>query len=81
MCVRGLISAGICFLVVDPVSERSWGSRLIETNWSSYRVTLFLSFFQLLPNSATGVSSFSPLVGGKYLHLTQLLFGSFRGQL
>jgi hypothetical protein len=31
MCVGGLISASVCFLVGDPVPERSWGSRLIET--------------------------------------------------
>jgi hypothetical protein len=30
--------------------------------WSSYRVTLLLSFFQLFPNSSTGVSSFCALV-------------------
>jgi hypothetical protein len=38
--------------------------------WSSYRVALLLSFFQLSPNSPTGVSSFSPLVGCKYLSLS-----------
>jgi len=39
--------------------------------WSSCRVTLLLSFFQLLPNSTTGVTSFCPLVG--CLHLLALL--------
>ena len=38
--------------------------------WSSYRITLLHSFFQHFPNSTTGVSSFCPLVGCKYLHLT-----------
>jgi hypothetical protein len=38
--------------------------------WSSYRVALLLSFFQLFPNSTTVVTSFCPLVGCKYLHLT-----------
>ena len=31
ICVGGLILAGVCCLVVVPVSERSPGSRLIET--------------------------------------------------
>jgi len=31
MCVGGLISAGVCCLVGEPVSERSQGSRLIDT--------------------------------------------------
>jgi hypothetical protein len=34
--------------------------------------TLLLSFFQLFLNSTTGVSSFCPLVGCKYLHLHSL---------
>ena len=33
-------------------------------------VALLLSFFQPFPNSATGLSSFCSLFGGKYLHLT-----------
>jgi hypothetical protein len=47
--------------------------------WSSYRVAVFFSF-QIFPNSTTGVSCFGPLVGCQYLHLIQLLVGSFRGQ-
>jgi hypothetical protein len=70
MCVRSLISAGVCCLVGGSVFEISWGSRLSETAWASYRVTLLLSFFQLFPNSIIGISSFYPLVGGKFLHLT-----------
>jgi hypothetical protein len=31
ICVRGLVSAGVCCLVGDSVSERSQGSRLVET--------------------------------------------------
>jgi hypothetical protein len=38
--------------------------------WSSYRVSLPLSFFQFFPNSTTGVSILYPLVGCKYMHLT-----------
>jgi hypothetical protein len=38
--------------------------------WYSSRVTLLLSFFQSFPNSTKGVTSFCPLVGCKYLHLT-----------
>ena len=37
--------------------------------WSSYRIALYLNFFQLLPNSTTGVSCFCPLLGCKYLNL------------
>ena len=37
--------------------------------WSSPRVALLLSFFQIFPYSNTRVSSFCPLVGCKYLHL------------
>ena len=50
-----------------------WEISRVKVNWdcwSSYRATLLLSFFQLFPNSNTGVSSFCPLVGYKYLHLT-----------
>jgi len=38
--------------------------------WSSFRITLLLSFFQLFGNSTTGISSFYLLVGCKYVHLT-----------
>ena len=38
--------------------------------WSSYRVALLLSFFQLSPNSITRVSSCCPLFGCKHLYLT-----------
>ena len=31
ICIGGLISGGVCCLVGDPVSERSQGSRLVET--------------------------------------------------
>ena len=64
ICVRSLISAGVCCLVGGSVSERSQESR------SFYGVTLLLSSFQLFPSSTAGVSSFCPLVGCKYLHLT-----------
>jgi hypothetical protein len=49
-----------------------WEISRVQVNgdcWSSYRVVL-LSFFQNFPNSITGVSSFCPLIGCKYLHLT-----------
>lgn len=39
--------------------------------WASYGVTLLLSFFQPFPNSTTGVTNFSPLVGYNYLVLYQ----------
>ena len=50
-----------------------WKTLQVQVNWdcwSSYRVTLLLSFFQFFPNSTTEVSSFCPFVGCKYLHLT-----------
>jgi hypothetical protein len=31
ICVEGLIAAGVCCLVGDPMPRRFWGSRLIET--------------------------------------------------
>ena len=46
------------------------GIRVSLDCWSSCRVAVLFSFFQLFPNSATWVSSFCPLVGYKYLHLT-----------
>jgi hypothetical protein len=56
---------------------RDLGAQINWDCWSSYRVTLLLSFFQPFPNSTTGVSCFCPLVGCKYVHLTlQLLVGS-----
>jgi hypothetical protein len=50
----------------------TWEILEVQVNWdcwSSYRFS-FLSFFQLFPNSTTGVSSFYSLVGCKYLYLT-----------
>jgi hypothetical protein len=56
-----------------------WEISVVKVNWdcwSSYRVSLLLSFFQLFPNSTIGVT-----IGScTYLHLTQLLVGSFRGE-
>jgi hypothetical protein len=40
-----------------------WEISGVQVNWdcwSSYRVTLLLTFFQLFPNSTTGVCSFCP---------------------
>ena len=51
----------------------AWETSGVQVNWdcwSSYKVALLLSFFQLFPNSATGLSCFCPLVWCKYLHLT-----------
>jgi hypothetical protein len=50
-----------------------WEISVVQVNWdcwTSYRVTLLLSFFQPFPNLTTGVISFSQFVGCKYLHLT-----------
>lgn len=47
-----------------------WEVQVIWDCWSSYRVDLFLSFFQLFPNSSTGVPSFCLLVAYKFEHLT-----------
>jgi hypothetical protein len=73
LCVRGLISVGVSCLASGSVFKRSRGGDQVQVSWdccSSYRVTLLLSFFQLFPNSITGVISFCPLAGCKYLHLT-----------
>ena len=45
-------------------------SKLTETAGPPTGLPLLLSFLQPLPNSITWVSSFSPLVGCKYMHLT-----------
>jgi hypothetical protein len=50
-----------------------WEISGFQVNWdclSSYIATLLLSFFQLFPNSTTGVSSFWSLIGYKHLPLT-----------
>jgi hypothetical protein len=47
------------------VSERSQGSRLVE-NAGGCPLQLLSAF----PYLTTGVTSFCPLVGSKYLHLT-----------
>jgi hypothetical protein len=44
MCDGGLVSAGVCCVFGDPVSERSRGFRLIKT---SYRVALLLRILVL----------------------------------
>ena len=69
MCWRPHISWYMLPAWWSSVWEISW----VQVNWdcwSSYTIALLLSFFQLFPNSTTGFSSFSPLVGCKYLHLT-----------
>jgi hypothetical protein len=65
ICHGGLISAGVYWLVVQCL--RYLGFRRLL---AFYRISLLLSFFQLFPNSTRGISSFCPLVGCKYLHLT-----------
>jgi hypothetical protein len=67
----GFISAGVCWLVGGPVSERSQQYRLIYTahcppTGSPFSSASF-SFSLIQPPR---VSSFCPLVGCKYLHLT-----------
>jgi hypothetical protein len=57
-----------------------WELSGVQKNWDCwfpYRVILLLSFSQLPANSTTRVSSFCPLVGCKYLYLTQLLVEFF----
>jgi hypothetical protein len=68
------MSASVCCLVGESVSERSWGSVLVETaglpmGLPSYGVALFLNFFQPFPNSTTGIPDYSLLLGCKYLCL------------
>jgi hypothetical protein len=68
----GLISASVDAWWMS-LSERSQGSRLLETTGlvglSSYKVSLLLlSFFQLFPNSATGITLyvFPSTAGGSF---------------
>jgi hypothetical protein len=69
MCCRLYIS---CYMLPGWwFSVREILGVLVNWNcWSFYRVTLLLSFFQLSPETVTGPSSFCPLIGCKYLHLT-----------
>ena len=43
--------------------------------WSSYGVALLFSVFTPSANSTIGVLDFSPMVGYKYLHLSQSVAG------
>jgi hypothetical protein len=62
----------ICWCILPGWLPSVWEVFGVQVNWYCWYsnwVSLFLSFFQLFPNSTTGVSSFYPLVGCKYLHL------------
>jgi hypothetical protein len=50
-------------------------SGLVETAGLPTGVALLLGIFHLSPNSVIGVSDFSPMVGCKYLHLSQSAAG------
>jgi hypothetical protein len=73
-------SSTICILGASCQQEyavclvvQCWEISGVQINWdccSTYRFSLLLSFFQSFPNSTIGVSSFCPLIGYKYLHLT-----------
>jgi hypothetical protein len=85
LCMRwGLQPACVCYLVGSSVSGSSLGSGVSWNCWSSYGVALPFSFFKPSPNSTIGVHDFSPVVGCKYLHLTQSVPdrapGALRGQ-
>jgi hypothetical protein len=45
------------------------GIQISWDSWSFYWAAFILGFFQLFPNSTTGISSFCPLIGCKYLYL------------
>jgi hypothetical protein len=62
--------------------DRSQGSRLIETAGPPISLPSSSAFFPPFRDSTKGISSFCPLVGGKYLHLTlsAAFAGSFREQ-
>ena len=64
------MSAGVCCLVGGPVSERSQGSRLVETAGIPMGLPSSSAFSSF---STTGVPGFCTLIGCKYLYLTQLL--------
>jgi hypothetical protein len=61
ICVRDIISAGVSCLVCSSVSERSQGSRSVETAALPMGPPYSSASSSLLANSTTGVSS--PLVG------------------
>ena len=68
-----LVGAHIRWYMLPGWWATVWAITRIQVSWhcwSSYRVSLLLSFFQLFPNSTTGVPGFCPLNGCKYLHLT-----------
>ena len=67
ICVGCNRPSSACCLVCGSVSERSRGSRLVK---SACLPIGSLSSLGFSPNSATGITSFYPLVWCKYLHLT-----------
>jgi hypothetical protein len=72
VCWRPHISCCMLSVWWSSVSEIS-GEQVNWDCWSSYRVALFLSFFQpSLIQQLTEVSCFCPLVECKYVHLTLL---------
>jgi hypothetical protein len=68
MCVRGLISAGVCCLFGDPVLRnlRVPDELRVPVLLQDQPSPQLLSAF----HNSTGVSCFCPVVRCKYLHLT-----------
>lgn len=64
------MSAGVCYLVGHSVSERSWGSGVVETVGLPIGFPSSSASSSLSSNSTTVVSSLCPLVQCKYLPLT-----------
>ena len=66
----------LCMLFVSRLTP--WELPGIQVSWqcwSSYGVAIYFSFFSPSPNSAIKGPNLSPMVGCKYLHLSQSAAG------
>jgi hypothetical protein len=79
--VGGLEPASICCLVVDSVSERSWGSRFVEIVGLPMVLSSSLNFFQSSLNQPQVSPTSEHCLGVSICFcLSQLLVGPLRGQ-
>jgi hypothetical protein len=81
ICVGGLLSAAVCCLFGGPVFERFWEVQINWDCWSSYRIVVLRSFFQLSLVQQQGMFSTASVhwLGANMCNwLFQLLFGSSR---
>ena len=70
MCWEPLTSSFMLSGWCLSVWEISW-VQVSWNCWSSYMVALLLRSFQPFPNSTTGITDFSPVIGCEYLHLPE----------